>query len=89
MVSGKYLPPVACQTVAISAILANRGPGRSRATLHSWCFKREGPWADIGMAIESEITLSDQNRGTKWEYRVIAVNKAGEGPPSNTVMAVL
>ena len=29
------------------------------------------------MAITSEITLSDQTRGTEWEYRVIAVNEAG------------
>ena len=48
-----------------------------------------GPWTDAGMAIESEITLSNQERGKEWEYRVIAVNKAGEGVPSNTVMAVL
>lgn len=37
----------------------------------------------------SEVTLSDQERGKEWEYRVIAVNKSGEGEPSNTVMAVL
>ena len=49
----------------------------------------EGPWGDVSMAIESEITLSDQPRGTEWEYRVIAVNKADDGLPSNTVMAVL
>jgi hypothetical protein len=48
-----------------------------------------GPWTDAGMAIESEITLSGQERGKEWEYRVIAVNKAGEGTRSNTVMAVL
>ena len=63
---------------------------------------------DIG--IESEITLSNQERGKesacacthadRWEYRaclprrlrrrqVIAVNKAGEGTPRSTVMAVL
>ena len=49
----------------------------------------EGPWGDVSMALESEITLSDQTRGTEWEFRIIAVNKAGEGLPSNTVMAVL
>jgi len=48
-----------------------------------------GAWADVGMAIESEITLTNQERGKEWEYRVLAVNKAGEGEPSNTVMAVL
>jgi hypothetical protein len=36
-----------------------------------------------------EIRLSDQTRGTEWEFRVIAVNKAGEGLSNNTVMAVL
>ena len=43
------------------------------------------------MGIESEITLSAQERGKEkeWEYRVIAVNKAGEGQPTNTVMGVL
>jgi len=48
-----------------------------------------GPWTDAGMAIESEISVSSQQRGKEWEYRVIAVNKAGEGQPSNTVMAIL
>ena len=37
----------------------------------------------------SEITLSSQERGKEWEYRVLAVNKAGEGEASNTIMAVL
>jgi len=49
----------------------------------------EGDWIQISMAVGTEITLHDQGRGTEWEYRVIAVNKAGEGPASNTVMAVL
>lgn len=49
----------------------------------------EGPWMMIGMAIESEATLNNQDRGKDWEYRVIATNKAGESTPSNTVAAVL
>ena len=48
----------------------------------------DGPWTDSGMAVESEITLTNQECGKGWEYRVVAVNKAGEGEPSNTVMAV-
>lgn len=40
-------------------------------------------------ALETEITLNNQERGKEHEYRVIAVNKAGESDPSNTVTAVL
>ncbi len=49
----------------------------------------DGPWSDVGLAIESEITLTAQERGKEWEYRVLAVNRTGESEPSNTVMAVL
>ncbi len=48
-----------------------------------------GSWSDAGLAIESETTLTGQERAREWEYRVSAVNKAGEGEASNTVMAVL
>ena len=48
-----------------------------------------GAWELAGMAVESEATLVNQERGKEWEYRVIAVNKAGESGPSNTVTAVL
>ncbi len=48
-----------------------------------------GSGTDIGMAMETEATLPDQERGKEWEYRVLAANKAGEGEASNTVMAVL
>jgi len=48
-----------------------------------------GAWTIAGMALETETTLHDQTRGVEWEYRVIAVNKAGEGEASNTVMVVL
>ncbi|WP_446008158.1 fibronectin type III domain-containing protein [Candidatus Electrothrix sp.] len=46
-------------------------------------------WVMVGTALETEITLNNQERGKEWEYRVIAVNKAGESEPSNTVSAVL
>ena len=48
-----------------------------------------GDWMLANMAIESEATLNNQERGKEWEYRVIATNKAGESVPSNTVAAVL
>jgi len=48
-----------------------------------------GEWAMVGTALETEVTLNNQERGKEWEYRVIAVNKAGESGPSNIVEAVL
>jgi len=48
-----------------------------------------GTWAEAATAVITEVTLVDQPRGPELEYRVIAVNKAGEGEASNTVMAVL
>ena len=48
-----------------------------------------GPWTDVATAIESEITLNNQTRNKEFEYRVIAINKAGQGDPSNTVLVVL
>ena len=49
----------------------------------------DGAWLDVGLAIDSETTLTGQERAKEWEYRVSAVNKAGESKASNTVMAVL
>ena len=46
-------------------------------------------WTDIGTAIETELTLAGQPKGVELQYRIIAINKAGDGPASNTVMAVL
>ena len=46
-------------------------------------------WQDVATAIITEATLVDQPEKTQLEYRVIAINKAGEGQASNTVMVVL
>ena len=51
--------------------------------------REDGHWTDVGMSVESEITLSSQEPGVEFEYRVIAVNKAGDGPASNIARAVL
>jgi len=48
-----------------------------------------GAWGLTKNSHETEITVTNQTRGIEYEYRVIANNKAGDGPPSNAVMAVL
>ena len=49
----------------------------------------EGAWQEVGTAIETESTLVDQPKGESLEYRIIAINKSGDGSPSNMVMVVL
>nr|VFJ88002.1 MAG: Fibronectin type III domain-containing protein [Candidatus Kentron sp. H]VFJ89976.1 MAG: Fibronectin type III domain-containing protein [Candidatus Kentron sp. H]VFJ96353.1 MAG: Fibronectin type III domain-containing protein [Candidatus Kentron sp. H] len=46
-------------------------------------------WQDVGMAVETATRLEGQEGGKWFVFRVIAVNKAGEGEPSNSVMATL
>jgi len=62
-----------------------------------------GLWQNVATAIETETTLVAQPKATELEYRAIAINlvpenplswlrtrgKAGDGPRSNTVVAVL
>ena len=48
-----------------------------------------GPWEEVATAVISEATLVEQPRGKEFEYRIVAVNKAGDGEPSNTAMVVL
>ena len=48
-----------------------------------------GAWQDVATAVITEATLVEQPKGKELEYRIIAVNKAGEGEPSNTEMVVL
>jgi hypothetical protein len=46
-------------------------------------------WRIAGMSVTTQATLTNQERGKEMEYRVIAVNRAGEGLPSNNVLVVL
>ena len=48
-----------------------------------------GSWGTVATAILTEATLVNQPKGTELEYRIIAINKVGEGQASNTVMVVL
>ncbi|NIA07125.1 MAG: hypothetical protein GWP14_05740 [Actinobacteria bacterium] len=48
-----------------------------------------GSWEDVATAMLTEVTLVEQPRAKELEYQIIAVNKAGEGEASNTVMVVL
>jgi hypothetical protein len=41
------------------------------------------------MSVESEIILGGQERGVELLYRAVAVNKTGDGEPSNIVEVVL
>ena len=48
-----------------------------------------GAWKDVATAVITEATLVEQPKTKELEYRIIAVNKAGDGEPSNTAMVVL
>jgi hypothetical protein len=48
-----------------------------------------GAWEDVATAVISEATLVEQPKSKELEYRIIAVNKAGDGEAGNTVMVVL
>jgi len=51
--------------------------------------ENSGTWVDVGVALELEITVSGQPTGQRLVFRVVAINKAGEGKPSNGILAVL
>ncbi|HDY88947.1 MAG TPA: fibronectin type III domain-containing protein [bacterium] len=48
-----------------------------------------GAWQEVATAVISEATLVEQPTGKELEYRIVAVNKTGDGEPSNTAMVVL
>jgi len=54
--------------------------------------RRERPaglWEEVATAVITEATLVEQPRTKELEYRIVAVNKSGDGEPSNTAMVVL
>ena len=48
-----------------------------------------GRWRQAAISLETSASLKDQPRGVQLEYRVKAINKSGQSPPSNTVAVVL
>jgi hypothetical protein len=49
----------------------------------------DGVWKDVGMSVETELMINDQERGVDLQFHVIAVNRVGQGGPSNIVRVVL
>ena len=50
--------------------------------------RKRREWHQLTTTPHSDIKLTDQEHGIELEYQVIAFNKAGEGVPSNAVLAV-
>lgn len=46
-------------------------------------------WLEITSTLDTEATLVEQPRGENLEFRVVAINRTGEGVSSNTVLVVL
>lgn len=63
--------------------------GKPRAYKIQRRLRNNGNWQDVATAILTEATLVEQPEKAELEYRLIAVNKAGEGQPGNTVNVVL
>jgi hypothetical protein len=51
--------------------------------------KSETAWTQIASSYERKITLQNQPRGVELEYSIVATNKTGDGPVSNSVLVVL
>lgn len=49
----------------------------------------DGAWTQTATAVDVEITLANQPHGKPLEYRVLAMNRAGESEASNTVAVAL
>jgi hypothetical protein len=84
--------------------MARSGPGEAKATWERpneggpvACYMIErhvtgeegASWVNAGTFVDNEATLTDQERGNELEFCVIALNRAGESLPSNSVTVVL
>ena len=64
--------------------------GGSTSAYRVRCRKANGGgWRDVGMSVDTQILLSNQERSVELTFEVVAVNKAGVGEPSNIVTVVL
>jgi len=50
---------------------------------------RGNKWKQTAISLETRALLKGQPRGVQLEYRVRAINKAGQSEPSNTIAVVL
>ncbi len=48
-----------------------------------------GTWINAGISVTTKVKLLDQPRHIDMEYRVVALNRTGQGQVSNTVAVVL
>jgi len=69
-----------------------------KSRINNWIIERRdqlapggdfGPWLLAGTSVNTQAHLTGQPVGVKMEYRVRAVNTAGESTASNTMAAVL
>ena len=65
-------------------------PGKGGSVRSYIVLRREQPpgksfsdWSQAGLALETEITLTNQPRFIQLEYRIIAINASGVSAPSN------
>ena len=63
--------------------------GRPKAYKVERRLRDGGGWQDVATAILTEATLVEQPQKTELEYRVVGINKAGQGQPSNTINVIL
>jgi len=69
--------------------MANVEGGKATTYIVQRRLRSEVNWIEVASTYERKITLQSQPRGAELEYSVIATNKIGRGPISNTVLVVL